>query len=247
MKINEIFYSIQGESTLAGVPTLFIRMFGCNVRCAYCDSKYAWEKQPSTDLEKIGVNLTPEDYTVMTPDEIIESVKNDLAGLDKNNAFICITGGEPLAQDHNELKELCVKLHTYLKGHAVISIETNGTIPIPWHFPFVYWIADIKTPTSKVGMDDYAIASLVRSLETKDEIKFVIGDEFDFKWSIDKVRRFIPEDMINNRNVMFSPMMSKKNPNWPRELAELIVKEKLPIRYQLQIHKVVWPDVERGV
>jgi len=284
MKINEIFFSVQGESTFIGVPMLFIRTYGCNLKCSYCDTVYARGDLPESKGIAMGakeaVMLEPErydpekrkqiaieqnlgkgetaeivvdipsdelPYDEMTPDEIIECIKPDLAGLDKHLAFISITGGEPLIQPHHELKELCMKLSTLLNSRVVITIETNGTISIPWSLPYVFWIADIKTPSSGIKMSDEKIAELIRTLEQTDEIKFVIGGVHDYNWSVDILNRHIPSAMIEARGVLFSPVVTKEFPNWPRELAELITKDKLPVRFQLQLHKVIWPDVERGV
>jgi len=256
VKINEIFFSLQGESTLVGVPTLFIRTYGCNLKCNFCDTVYARgdlpEGKPTTGAtELVEVSpvefLEPLPYDDMTSDEIIESIKVDIAGLDKHTLFVCITGGEPLMQDHHELKELCHRLAKLTNNQTLISIETNGSYPIPWHLPHVYWVIDIKTPGSGINMCETDIADLIRSAPDRCEYKFVITGHKDYEWAVDIMRRFIPKTKIDNRDVIFSPVASEDFPTWPREIADRIVRDKIPVRFQLQLHKVIWPDKERGV
>jgi len=234
MKISEIFWSIQGESTFAGIPTLFIRFQGCNLRCNYCDSAYTF------DMEAEGVKD-------MTVDEVMAEVYEEAVTKTKNNMFICITGGEPLIHAA-DLQILLQKLIAEFGESVIITIETNGSIKIPkeLRLPQVFWIVDIKCPSSGHELNDMSVYGLLKTLGKQDEIKFVIGDENDFIYAHTIVRHFIPEYFLNQRSVIFSPVILDDNKEWPAKLAQMVLDAELPVRVQIQLHKVIWPNENRG-
>ena len=218
LRVCERFYSIQGESTRAGLPCVFIRLAGCNLRCRYCDSAYAWEEDvPETELEDLVL------WAARYPGQLVE-----------------ITGGEPLLQDNVYL--LCRRLLD--SGHPVM-IETNGTISLE-HVPFrASVIMDVKCPES--GMHSHVhwpnidLVARRREKGSRDEIKFVLSSEADFFWALERVRSL---GLTELAPVLFSPV-SHLLP--PARLAELILEHRLPVRLQLQLHTLLWPDRERGV
>ena len=207
LKITEIFLSIQGEADAVGWPTVFVRLTGCPLRCAYCDTEYAFyggEWQEQTD------------------------VLTRVASFDVRH--VCVTGGEPLAQKG------CPALLTALcdAGYRV-SLETSGAMDISVVDPRVSRVVDIKTPGSReVERNRWENLEL---LNTGDQLKFVICDRADYEWSRDQVkaRRLDQRAMI-----LFSPSAKQIE---ARELAEWIVADRLPIRFQLQLHKILWGDV----
>jgi 7-carboxy-7-deazaguanine synthase len=160
LTVTEIFKSIQGESTWAGLPCIFVRLTGCNLRCAYCDTRYAYEGGTRMSIRKIL--------------ERCEALGNKL---------VEITGGEPLMQDG------CALLAEYLleRGYTVL-VETNGTLPIRRLPAAVIKIMDIKSPSS--GMSDQTDWTNIEVLSTRDEVKFVIGHRTDYEWSREVVRRY---------------------------------------------------------
>lgn len=206
MKINEIFKSIQGEGQQAGNLTTFIRTSGCNLRCNWCDTTYAYK-------EGMEMSLT----------DIYKKVRE----LDCKN--ICITGGEPLLQD--KINELLLNLH--YKGYKIF-VETNGTQKIYNFYPANY-IVDYKLPSSgmygKFIKDNFKVPHLY-------EIKFVIKDEKDYE-----IAKEVTMEYDGNATILFSPCFNKE---WNRKLAEMIIKDNLPVKYSLQIHKVLWGN-KRGV
>lgn len=212
LKINEIFYSIQGESTKAGLPCVFVRLTYCNIRCVYCDTEYAFYE---------GVDRTIE--------EIISEVES----------FDCklveITGGEPLVQEnvHILMKKLCDL------GHEVL-IETGGSLPIDNIDKRVKIIMDLKTPYSK--MEKKNRYENIQYLKPTDEVKFVIGSREDYDWAKELLKKY---DLLNKvEQVLLSPVFDKVE---NLELAEWILKDKLNVRFQLQMHKYIWHPETRGV
>jgi 7-carboxy-7-deazaguanine synthase len=209
MKISEIFKSIQGEGQQAGEVTTFIRTIGCNLRCTWCDTAYAYKEGKEMSIEKI-----------------IKKVDD----LEVNN--ICITGGEPLLQ--SEMIEL---VRALLFKHYDIFIETNGSIKIWGNNPKLHFIFDYKLPSS--GNKDYKFISSNLDDPCAYEVKFVIANEEDYK---------IAKAFINGYRgqvkILFSPCFSKR---WNKKLAKMIIKDNLPVKYSLQIHKVLWSPTKRGV
>jgi 7-carboxy-7-deazaguanine synthase len=205
LRITEIFYSIQGETTRAGLPTVFVRLTGCPLRCGYCDTAYAFHGGESLAL----------------PD-ILQRVAA------YQPQFVTVTGGEPLAQKHTLalLTALCDA------GYDV-SLETSGALDISGVDARVSRIVDIKTPGS--GEVDKNRWENLAHLTAHDEIKFVITDEADYQWA----RRTLAEHALDRRcPVLFSPVHGAT----PGALAEWILRDRLPVRMQLQLHKILWND-----
>ncbi len=208
LRITEIFYSLQGESNTVGIPTVFIRLTGCPLRCSYCDTAYAFsggEKQ--------------------TIASIIEQVDQYKA------KYITVTGGEPLAQPacHELLKQLLDK------GY-IVSLETSGAIDVSKVDTRTVKVMDLKTPAS--AEMDKNIYQNIDYLAKKDQVKFVIADNKDYEWSKSIMQQY---DLSNRCEVLFSPVMGDMN---PRHLAESIINDNLPVRFQIQLHKYLWDDAQ---
>ena len=207
LRITEIFHSLQGESTLVGLPTVFVRLTGCPLRCQYCDTAYAFHGGEALALADVLARVAAFD----TP-------------------RVCVTGGEPLAQ------KACLQLLRALcdAGHAV-SLETSGALSVADVDPRVVRVVDVKTPGSgEVERNLYAQLPL---LGERDEIKFVICDRADYEWSLAQVRALAPRAAV-----LFSPSHGQVA---ARDLAAWILADRAPVRFQLQLHKVLWGD-ERG-
>lgn len=209
LKISEIFYSLQGESLTSGIPTLFIRLTGCPLRCRYCDTEYAFSG---------GEWLTIDDILKRTADS--------------KSTYVTVTGGEPLAQ--NRCLDL---LHSLCDVGYRVSLETGGAHDIAEVDPRTTIVMDIKTPGSgEVRRNRYAN---IARLRTKDQVKFVICDRKDYDWA----KSCLQEHELNRRcNVLFSPAWQTQDAG---KLAEWILKDRLSVRMQLQLHKILWGE-ERG-
>jgi len=208
LRITEIFHSLQGESNTVGLPTVFIRLTGCPLRCVYCDTAYAF-----TGGEKIGI------------DAIIAQAEQ------YGTRYITVTGGEPLAQPG------CLELMTKLldKGY-VVSLETSGALDVSKVDQRVVKVMDLKTPSSgELSRNCY---QNIEYLTAKDQVKFVIGNDIDYDWSKSILTEY---DLPNLCEILFSPVMGQQNPT---ELAEKILKDRLPVRFQLQLHKILWDDAQ---
>lgn len=214
LKINEIFKSIQGESTYAGLPCTFIRLAGCNLRCTYCDTGYAYYH---------GKELSDE--------EIIAKIEEYGA------KCIEFTGGEPLLQE--ETPQI---LKTLLdKGYTVL-IETNGSICVGCLDKRLTIIMDIKTPMS--GMSKRMNLKNLQFLKETDQVKFVLMDESDYIWAKDIILSNHLIEKFGN-NILMSPAYGMLP---PKSLATWILRDNLPLRVQLQIHKYIWAsDEHEGV
>jgi len=208
LRITEIFYSLQGESSTVGLPTVFIRLTGCPLRCVYCDTAYAF-----TGGKKIGI------------DAVIAEAEQ------YGTRYITVTGGEPLAQQG------CLELMTKLldKGY-VVSLETSGALDVSEVDPRVVKVMDLKAPSS--GELSRNLFQNVDYLTPKDQVKFVIGNDEDYDWSKAVLNEY---DLSNRCEILFSPVMGQQNPT---ELAEKILKDRLPVRFQLQLHKILWDDAQ---
>lgn len=206
LRVSEIFASLQGESTTVGVPTVFVRLTGCPLRCRWCDTTYAFRG---------GERLTI--------DEILARV-SDL-GLPE----VCVTGGEPLAQ------AACRDLLTALAdaGHRV-SLETSGALSIAGLDPRVRCVMDLKAPGS--GEADKNLWDNLDHLRPHDEVKFVLAGRADYDWAKDVLKR---HDLARRATVLFSPVAGELAPS---TLADWIVADRLPVRFQLQLHKILWGD-----
>lgn len=213
IKLNEVFHSLQGESTLAGLPTIFVRFQGCNLCCEYCDTPRARELGT-------GYRMGVEDLLVL-----IES---------RGCSAVCLTGGEPLLQ-REALEALSRRLIG--SGHTV-SLETNGSLPIAGLPPGLRRVVDLKTPGS--GMADRILAENLDQLGEGDELKCVVTGREDFRWAIDLVRE---KDLPGRVPVLFSPVAGDLE---PAQLAGWILESGLPVRLQLQLHRLVWRDGRDG-
>ncbi|MGX5173062.1 7-carboxy-7-deazaguanine synthase QueE [Aliikangiella sp. IMCC44653] len=207
IRISEIFYSLQGESSSIGKPTLFVRFTGCPLRCVWCDTEYAFSGGQYWEMPDLIAEI--ESYSPQ---------------------HICITGGEPLAQ-----KAVCEQLMAQLcdKGYKV-SIETSGAIDIAQVDARVTKVMDLKAPDS--GEMSKNLYANIAHLSTNDEVKFVIMSRRDYDWAKMQINEY---DLAAKTNVLFSPCFGEIN---ERELAEWIIKDNLPVRFQLQMHKILWDD-----
>ncbi len=210
LQITEIFYSLQGESTKVGVPTTFIRLTGCPLRCNYCDTPYAF-----TGGSKIAFA------------EILSRVKSF------SSRYVTITGGEPLAQKN------CFSLLSLLcDQNYIVSLETSGAIDVAKVDSRVIKIMDLKTPGS--GESERNRYKNIKYLEPQDEVKFVIGDLEDYQWAKEKIIEYA----LNKRcNVLISPELGRENALSPASLADIMLADRLPARFQMQLHKILWGDV----
>jgi 7-carboxy-7-deazaguanine synthase len=225
MVITEIFKSIQGEGTRAGLPCVFVRLTGCNLRCTWCDTAYAFHG---------GVKRTIE--------EVLGQV-HELAGDDASRVpLVEITGGEPLLQP--ETPELAEKL---LAAGYTVMIETSGERPVGVLPREVIKIVDVKCPDS--GEPDTFDMSNLQAVDEKDEIKFVISTRRDYEFA----RDFTVQHRLAARvhQVLFSPVFPDPAGKWEglsaRELAEWILADGLPVRLGLQLHKFIWDPAMKGV
>ena len=204
IKINEIFFSLQGESSRIGLPTVFIRLTGCPMRCNYCDTAYAFNG---------GENLT------------IHAILAKVASY--KTQYITVTGGEPLVQRE------CLDLLTALCDSSYeVSLETGGALTIKDVDPRVKIILDIKTPGSG-EVKNYHWPNL-NYLKAKDEIKLVITDHEDYLWAKNTIQE---KNLLENFDILFSPSFEQVE---SQDLAEWILKDQLPVRLQLQLHKIIW-------
>lgn len=204
IKINEIFFSLQGESSRIGLPTVFIRLTGCPMRCNYCDTAYAFNG---------GENLT------------IHAILAKVASY--KTQYITVTGGEPLAQ-----RECLDLLTTLCDSSYEVSLETGGALSIKDVDPRVKVILDIKTPGSG-EVKNYHWPNL-NYLKAKDEIKLVITDHEDYLWAKNTIQE---KNLLENFDILFSPSFEQVE---SQDLAEWILKDQLPVRLQLQLHKILW-------
>ena len=231
MFITEIFKSIQGEGTRAGLPCIFVRLTGCNLRCTWCDTTYAFHGG-----------------TKMSVDEVLVRV-DELAGRRENGAgsaaivpLVELTGGEPLLQE--EIYPLAERL---LAVGYTVMIETSGERFVDRLPQQVIKIVDVKCPDS--GEADRFEMSNLEALEKKDEVKFVISTRRDYEFA----RQFTAEHGLAERvnAVLFSPVFEDPEGRWeglqPRALVEWMLADGLPVRLGLQIHKFVWDPATKGV
>jgi len=204
LRISEIFYSLQGESKTVGLPTTFIRLTGCPLRCQYCDTSYAFSGGEITSIAAILKQVA----------------------LYKTR-YITVTGGEPLAQPN------CINLLQQLadKGYQV-SLETSGALDISQVDARIVKVVDLKTPVS--GEASRNLYTNLEYLNQQDQVKFVICNESDYQWSKAKLEEY---QLDQHCDVLFSPAIGQQDAT---VLAEWILRDQLPVRFQLQLHKILW-------
>lgn len=209
LRVSEIFFSLQGETTRIGLPTTFIRLTGCPLRCGYCDTTYAFQGGESLAIE-----------------DMLERARGF------PTRFVTVTGGEPLAQKG------CLELLSRLCDASFdVSLETSGALDIGDVDPRVSRILDIKTPGS--GEVERNLWSNLDALTSRDEIKFVLVDAADYAWA----RTVLAERALAGRcPVLFSAAAGQLS---PRDLADWILSDGLPVRLQVQLHKLLWGE-EKG-
>ena len=208
LKITEIFYTLQGEGPLSGKPCIFIRLWGCNLNCKWCDTKYAKDSK---------------NYTTWNIQKILDYIFSYYPQI----KYITITGGEPLLQE----KPLLLLIEKLLEKKYLVSIETNGSISIKNLPKKVLKIMDIKTPSS--NMHHFNYYENVKFLTKNDAIKFVIANKKDFEWSVKKCEEL---KLFSICEVFFSPVWKRLS---GKTLAKWILSHKLPIRLNLQLHKLL--------
>ena len=239
--INEIYLSLQGESTFAGLPCIFVRLTACNLRCSYCDTAYAF-----TEGRKMLLNAVRE--------EVLRLAKEfpQPAASAQRLPLIELTGGEPLLQPNSLplMKALC-------DDGLTVLIETSGAHDISQIDPRVIRIMDLKCPSSgEVARNRW---ENIPSLRATDEVKFVIGTVEDYEWSKEQIRRLKLETICPLLFSWVAPLTPQQQdrslksvppgqtPLTRLELAERVIADRLPVRFQVQMHKVIWSPEARGV
>lgn len=217
IRISEIFYSLQGESNTVGLPTVFVRLTGCPLRCNYCDTSYAFTGGVKMSLVDILAEI--KQYDCKT---------------------VCVTGGEPLAQP------ACLDLLTQLADDDFnVSLETSGALDVSKVDSRIVKVMDLKTPSSgEVKKNRY---ENIEFLTAQDQVKFVITNDDDYNWS---KKIMVDYDLAQRCHVLFSPVVPTQNPTdtpkkfWQTELAEKILADRLSVRFQIQLHKLLWQDAQ---
>ena len=227
MQITEIYKSIQGESTHAGLPCVFVRLTGCNLRCSWCDSEYTF-----TGGHRMAL------------DEVLEEVER----LSPDGGLVEITGGEPMLQE----REVVPLMQRLLDAGYTVLLETSGERPLTRVPHGVIKIVDVKCPNS--GEPDSFHMENLEALGLQDEVKFVLSDRTDYEFAREFVVRHTLDRRVNA--VLFSPAFSKEAEGArdcshclldPRELAEWMLADNLTARLGLQIHKFIWDPALKGV
>ncbi|MDB5887516.1 MAG: radical domain protein [Rhodocyclales bacterium] len=208
LRITEIFFSVQGESSRVGLPTVFVRLTGCPLRCVWCDTEYAFSGGTYQSIDDI----------------VIEVARH-------GTPYVCVTGGEPLAQ------KACLTLLSSLcdTGYKV-SLETSGALDVSAVDVRVSKIMDLKAPGS--GEVDKNLWSNLEHLTPRDELKVVLADEVDYLWAREQLQT---RQLAEHCPVLFSPVQGSLQ---PADLAEWILRDKLAVRMQIQLHKVIWGNAQ---
>lgn len=215
--VNEMYASLQGESTLAGRPCVLVRLTGCHLRCRWCDSERSFTEGTRRSVE-----------------DILEEVEQHGIPL------VLVTGGEPLLQ-----KQTPVLLARLVEAGFEVQLETSGTLP--WHEldSRVSAIVDVKCPGS--GESEKNRLDLLQTLRPNDEVKFVIADRTDYEYARETVETYelgTENSVVGRGRILFSPVWGELD---PEQLAQWILKDRLPVRFQLQLHKILWGPDATGV
>lgn len=214
LRISEIFHSVQGESSRVGLPTVFVRLTGCPLRCRWCDTDYAFSGGEMLTLEEVLARISS-----------------------FGCATVCVTGGEPLAQKH-----CTTLLHALCEAGYSVSLETSGALDIGGVDPRVSRIMDIKAPGSDES--DRNRWGNLPLLTAHDEVKFVLSSRADYEWAVSasRQRRLLVTTETGERApvpLLFSPVHGELA---PADLAQWILDDRLPVRFQMQLHKLLWAD-----
>jgi 7-carboxy-7-deazaguanine synthase len=247
LAINEIYLSLQGESTFAGLPCIFVRLTGCNLRCSYCDTAYAFTQGGKHDLEHVlhEVRRLAAPFGRQPSSLVPRSSPLRLP-------LVELTGGEPLLQ-----RNAVPLMSALCEAGFTVLLETSGAHDISAVDPRVHRIMDLKCPSS--GEASRNRWENLAGLRPTDEIKFVIGTEEDYTWTKDKIREHRLERVCpllvswvhplapEQQDASLKPLPAGQTPISRLALAERIIADALPVRFQIQMHKVIWPPEQRGV
>ncbi|MFH1009053.1 MAG: 7-carboxy-7-deazaguanine synthase [Candidatus Latescibacterota bacterium] len=240
MKVNEMFYSIQGESTYAGWPCAFVRLTGCNLRCGYCDTPYAYQEGQERTIEQIMVQVKqlhdPKRCAGRSQSANAEPrcSQTETKELKSRAPLVEITGGEPMLQEgvHALMSALL------LEGYRVL-LETNGSLDLSGVDERVIRIIDVKCPGS--GMSENVCWPNLALARESDEFKFVLSDRRDYQWA----KAVLSDYQLSTRcTVLLSTVFEELA---PREVVQWILEDHLAVRFQLQMHKMIWSPDRRGV
>lgn len=210
LRISEIFFSLQGETRTVGLPTVFVRLTGCPLRCVYCDTAYAFEGGSLMSLESILLQVA-----------------------EYKPAYVTVTGGEPLAQPN-----VLPLLSALCDAGYEVSLETGGAMPVEQVDARVVKVVDLKTPASgEVSRNRYENLAF---LNPHDQIKFVLCNRADYEWARLQLDQHALTEKVSE--ILFSPVFEQLS---YRDLADWIIADHLPVRMQVQLHKIIWGD-ERG-
>jgi len=227
MQVTEIYKSLQGESTYSGLPCVFVRLTGCNLRCSWCDSEFSFSG---------GQQMT------------VQEVLSEVARLSPGGGLVEITGGEPMLQE----REVIPLMEQLLDADYQVLLETNGERPLARVPKQVVKIVDVKCPHS--GEPNAFALENLKALRPRDELKFVLTDRTDYEFACDFVRYHGLAERVHA--VLFSPAFEKAASGArdtshcqldPQELAQWILADTLPVRLSLQIHKLIWDPAAKGV
>jgi 7-carboxy-7-deazaguanine synthase len=246
--INEVYLSLQGESTLAGLPCIFVRLTACNLRCSYCDTAYAFTEGSRKPLEEVRARV--HELAREFGDKRARHVQGPVSGL--RLPLVELTGGEPLLQKGALplMKELC-------DDGFVVLLETSGAHDIAAVDPRVRRIMDLKCPSS--GEVERNRWENIGHLKESDEIKFVIGTWEDYEWAQEQIEKhglalicpllfsWVHPLAPEQQDPSLKRVPVGQTPITRQELAEKIVADGLPVRFQVQLHKIIWAPDQRGV
>ena len=231
MFITEIFKSIQGEGTRAGLPCIFVRLTGCNLRCTWCDTAYAFHGGTKMGVEEVIARV-----------DDLAARRSDQPGTRANVPLVELTGGEPLLQE-----EIYPLSEALLVAGYTVMIETSGERYVGRLPRDVIKIVDVKCPDS--GEPDTFEMRNLEALDTKDEVKFVLATRRDYEFARDFTAHHRLAERV--KQVLFSPVFEDPGAKWPglepRTLVEWILADGLPVRLGLQLHKFIWDPAMRGV